>query len=552
MKLFELFATISLDDKQFTDGVKRATAAGKQMAGGFETISAKAVALGNVMSTLGIKAAQMAGNFAKTSIEAAAQVQAEKAQFEAAFGEMAGFATKALKNVQGETGILYTRLRTVGTKAFSQLKGAGLGAADAMEAMEKYTGLAADAAAYYDISLEEADAKLRSFMRGNTEAGDAIGLFTSETQRNERAVEKYGKKWLQLTEAQKQMLMLDIAGGIYEQSGAIGQAARESDSWANIIGNLDSAWTNFIAKFGDPIKEAVIPIFQTAIDWLNKPETQTTIEQAGLGVANAITALFDGEDSPVQNLIDAVKSVISFVGSEEGQSIVTAVSSVGLFLWALDHPLQALIATIGIIIADWDTVSAKINRAIRKMKEFLGIDQPTAAETGEPTMAEIIASAAQNGDLSGLTREQREAVYGDSVLSDVLGIDGQVYDAPIGPTQTGGVLNYATTEDEDVSYGNIIGYAKGLSYVPYDNYIARLHRGEEVLTAAEARQRRSGQGADISALYSAVAAAVRDGVSRIAINMDGQRVGRAVAGSVSREQARMTNNDLRAGGYVMA
>lgn len=36
------------------------------------------------------------------------------------------------------------------------------------------------------------------------------------------------------------------------------------------------------------------------------------------------------------------------------------------------------------------------------------------------------------------------------------------------------------------------GHASGLPYVPYDNYLAVLHRGERVLTAAEARQYRGG------------------------------------------------------------
>ena len=40
----------------------------------------------------------------------------------------------------------------------------------------------------------------------------------------------------------------------------------------------------------------------------------------------------------------------------------------------------------------------------------------------------------------------------------------------------------------------IPGHAEGLDYVPYDNYVARLHRGEKVLTANEASAYRSGEG----------------------------------------------------------
>ena len=299
-ELFALAGTINVDSSGAIQNIDKATSAAKQSESKFESSfrTIKTLALTYLSGTA-------IWNFGKSMVEAAANVQAETAQFDAAFKDLSGSASEAFGRLEESTGTLATRLQVSGTKAFSQFTGAGLDSAEALSEMERYLKLATDGAAYYDLTLEETDELLRSFIRGNTEAGDRLGLFTSETQRNTKAQEKYGKSFLELTEAQKQMLMLDISEEIYKNSGAVGQASRESEGYANVVGNLKEQWRQFLAQVGTPILQAVIPILQ-----------------ALGGVLQSLAPIFTAITTFLTNNLDLIKAIA--IG------LLSAVTAIGL------------------------------------------------------------------------------------------------------------------------------------------------------------------------------------------------------------------------------
>ena len=94
--------------------------------------------------------------------------------------------------------------------------------------------------------------------------------------------------------------------------------------------------------------------------------------------------------------------------------------------------------------------------------------------------------------------------------------------------------------------GSVPGHASGLTYVPYDDYTANLHRGEMVLTRQQAEGYRSGSGGGVD--MAALLAEVRrlgDRIETMSITIDGQRVGDVVTEHVSRNIALTARRERR-------
>lgn len=543
-----------------------------------DKITALDVAIGNWIASGVSRIASGLKSVVSSMVETSATVQAENAQFEATFGAAADVAQEAFDRVGESTNILSSRLRTVGTKAFAQFTGAGIDTAESMESMERYTNLAADAAAYYDISLEDADERLRSFLRGNTEAGDMIGLFTSESQRNTYAMEKYGASWQNLTEAQKQMLMLDVAEDIYKQSGAMGQASREGDAYENTMGNFKETIKQTLGVLGAPIQVAFTDFIAKITDFLNDEGLQDSLEkfsfylggiaeQTFSGVIDFFKGLTSEENiAKIKSVADSVKELggdlLSLASSDLGKGI-TATAIVAII--AKKHPLLAGALLIGTpFVAQYSDIK-------ESAKEGAGILSSTVSEITEDPVG-YTKKVTEYGSLSDMLNNlqtSQDAFYGDEPPESYSEGTGKIVDAwgdvktsvddattavmtfwkvnnypgSYGGMFTGGSggISYVAFDDTTGGPGGLRGYATGLPNVPYNNFVARLHEGERVLTKSEnaaysgkAQSTESGP----SNIAGSIADAVAYAIGRMKVVMNGQIVGDVVTDTVSRNIAR--------------
>lgn len=588
MDLFTLVAKLGLDSKEYEQGIKGA----KQ---GFEKLDTWMVAKAQLIADSVKRAFSTIADFAKDAITAAADVSAEKAQFAATFEGIEEAANGVLASVSNDTGILATRLQQVGTKAFSQFKGAGIDAAGALSMMDEYTRIAADAAAYYDISLEDADVRLRSFLRGNTEAGDAIGLFTSESQRNAKAVELYGAKWTNLTEAQKQNLMLNVAQEIYDQSGATGQAAREMDGWVNVVGNLQRVWKDVLAVVGAPFYESLTPVVQKLSEFLSDETVQMRLgmlasslgDMAGYvfdgvidlldkilawssgeekpsdtaqalfdiassfgniagmiftGVVDFLALLFNGFDKETaENVEGFLEDFSAFVDDPLFQTAATVLGGIVTAWIVMKSPLLLVSGVLALIITHWEDIKRWADKAKTAFTNFIDTHVPEGFMSGVTAALETIAGlvsgiqSAWNTFVNSLNSTNAEkgikSIQEGWESGGVAGAASAAWDSAwINPSNWG----------KDKNYGAGRSFATGLDYVPYDNFIAKLHAGETVLNRADATAYRAGNVGSISAesISQAVAVAVREALDGVGVYMGADRVGDLVTQRVSRNIAK--------------
>ncbi|HEM6498932.1 phage tail protein [Streptococcus suis] len=325
MELFKLFGSIGLKNKEANKAID-------------ETVGKAEGASGKIANTfkkmVGILGGLFAGkaifDFGKSTLEAAASAKAMKAQFESVFGELVPKATETVNKMSKAMGILPERLNPMFTSLSSKYKGLGASTEEAMDLAARGTTLAADAAAFYDKSLEDTSSALNSFINGNYEGGEAIGLFANETQLASWASDNLGVKWKDLDEKGKQVIRLQFAEAMQKAAGATGQASREADGYENVIGNLKAAWEKFKAVVGGPILEPVVNGLMGAVEWMQKAGdwvSQLYDKLESNGAITSFKSAFDNIKSTIDIVVSGISDFVSnLLGIDDDTSSLDTVS----------------------------------------------------------------------------------------------------------------------------------------------------------------------------------------------------------------------------------
>ena len=515
IELFKLFATLSLDTSEFESGVKAAKREGESLFGFFDGAESKLTKLSSALSVIkdvGSAISDVLRGAAEAGIElveVSANLKAMDESMTSTFANLRPIAESFFKQISDLNNIETGRLQQSGLGFFRQFVGAGLPDSIAITEMARALGLAADAAADADISLEDASEMMRSFIRGNVEAGEAIGVFTSATQRDNDAMEKYGKTWKDLNEAQQQILMLDKIEATYRRSGVYGQGAREKDNWTNETGNLSRVWTEAQALMGDEMRVALIPALKDLSKWIkDNPELFKNLGKVFGEV--------------VKSMVGAFQSLLAFV-SEHGDTITA-------FFDALSRLLSGGLTRGEFLFGESAKKTISREDAIAAMRAYVGEEINYLDLTNKIGKDAAKIFSIDDIGLSGQALEDK-ILQALSLMQGVLNDNPLTVDVePRTPWQ--GVANFFTG-----LFKGATPHAKGLPYVPYDGYPAILHHGESVLNRVEAANWRVERNGNNSGKSTGITREeLLDILRGLTVMMDGRSVGTLVTPYVSREQ----------------
>lgn len=295
-------------------------------------------------------------------IEAAARGKALNAQFEQTFGNMQGQAAEIIKDVANSSGILESRLKGAATQIYAFAKASGADEKTSLNIMQRALTAAADSAAYYDRSLEDTVETMKSFLKGNFANDARLGMSVTETTRNAKALELYGKKYQDLSEAQKTNTLLSMVEQTNRLTGAAGQARREMNGWENVTGNLKATWQQFLAQAGLPFLESITPIIQDITARLNNMATK--IDWAGFGKkVTAVFKFFEENSSTIVSRVTAIAAGFAVLNIAKIATDIGAAVTAGTALPGLIGTIGALFTAtgpVGIIIAAIAAVTAGI------------------------------------------------------------------------------------------------------------------------------------------------------------------------------------------------
>lgn len=534
MDVFDLFAKISLDSSEYEKGLKNAKSSASGLTGLFGKV-------GSAASTVGKGIFNVATNVAKVSVAATTAGAT-------AISALTGLAISSYADYEQLVGGVETLYKTSADKvqqyAADAYKTAGL---SANEYMNTATTFAASLVSSLGGDTEQAAELANTAISDMSDNSNKMGTAMSSIQDAYNGFAKQNYTMLDNlklgyggTKTEMQRLLddanklnaaqgnytnytinsyADVVSAIHDVQNAMGITGTTSkEASTTIQGSVNatkSAWSNLVtgiaddnANFGQLISNFVdsattaasniIPRIEVALNGAAKlieslvppimaelPSLiETVLPQLAQSAVNIVQTLVTGISANAAQLIDSAIQIITVLGNGIYQMLPTVAQSALQIVLTLVSKLNENLPQM------LDTAGQMLIAFVEGVSEHLPDIMLAAASIVETLLTyfiehlpDIVEGAMQMGNavIDGII-DGISAAW-DGLVSWFNGL----WDSLFG--------NRSVNVDVNSS-GTTGGRAGGLDFVPYNNYVANLHRGEMVLTADEADAYRRGKGSN--------------------------------------------------------
>ena len=352
--------------------------------------------------------------------------------FERNSGEVKKWAESALKDF----GLAKSTAIEMAGDFGALFKGMGINLRQTEEWSKTLTERTMDLSNFYDTTVEETTRALNAIVTGQTEPLRRFGINMTQATLQEYALSKGMKKKIaDMTEAEKVQLRYNFV--IDRTNIAVGTTARESETATGQMNRFKEV----VKELGIGFSEHILPIFTPIIKGLSN-----TIEKFA-------------------SLSDGTKKFIVIVGG-----IVAAVGPVLIVLGSVFKAISNISEGMGVATKAIGAVgkAGGLFKGLLDNTAFLGFAKWALVIAGV-----ALAIAALVTAINYLIGRGKEMNQFSKDMSNVVG-------------NIGASVSGASQRGSNVSRQYINGsHRTGLDYVPYDGYIAELHKGERVQRADE-------------------------------------------------------------------
>lgn len=532
MDVFDLFAKISLDSNEYEKGLKNAKSSASGLTGLFGKV-------GSAASTVGKGIFNVATNVAKVSVAAttagAAAVSAlttlavnSYADYEQLVGGVETLYKTSADKVQQYAADAYKTaglsaneyMNTATTFAAALVSSLGGDTEQAAELANTAIGDMSDNANKMGTDMESIQNAYNGFSKQNYTMLDNLKLgYGGTKQEMQRLLDDANK----LNAAQGNYTKYsidsyaDVVSAIHDVQNAMGITGTTSkeasttiqgsvnatkSAWSNLVTGIADDNANFeqlISNFVDSATTAasnILPRIEAALNGAAKlieslvppimaelPSLiETVLPQLAQSAVNIVQTLVTGISANAAQLIDSAIQIITVLGNGIYQMLPTVAQSALQIVLTLVSKLNENLPQM------LDTAGQMLIAFVEGVSEHLPDIMLAAASIVETLLTyfiehlpDIVEGAMQMGDavIDGII-DGISAAW-DSLVSWFNGL----WDNLFGNRSVNVDVNSSGTDGS---------HAGGMDYVPYNNYVANLHRGEMVLTADEADSYRRGKG----------------------------------------------------------